>query len=215
MALRRLAIDEGLDAYLDAQPVPEPIAARYREMARDQSAAMMTHPDLGRLLATLVTASGGRAVLEIGTFVGISAAWMAGALAPGGRIDTLEANPAHADRAEAWFAGIGVADRVTVHRGPAAETLPRLGTGAYDLCYVDADKAGYPAYLEEAVRLVRRGGLIVADNVLAGGRVGRPPDEDTEGTRGLRRFAAAAIADPRLATSILTVGDGVAVSAVR
>ncbi len=116
---------------------------------------MMTHPELGRLLAALVAATGGRTVLEVGTFVGISAAWMAGSLAPDGHLDTLEADPERAGRAERWFAQVGIADRVTVHRGPAADTMARLPDAAYDLCYIDADKAGYPDYLVQAVRLVR------------------------------------------------------------
>ena len=126
MALDRLPIDEPLAAYLDGLArVPPDLEALYREMEGDERAQMMTHPDLGALLEALVRATGGRAVLEIGTFVGTSAAWMARALAPGGRIDTLEADAARADRAEAFLARAGLADRVRVHRGPAAETLPR------------------------------------------------------------------------------------------
>src|SRR5438874_4009964 len=166
MALERLQIDGALGAYLDGLWVPEDhIAALYAEMADDPWAMMMTHPDLGRLLRVLVRAAGGRAVLEVGTFVGTSAAWMAGGLRADGRIDTLEADPERADRAEAWFARVGLADRITVHRGPAAETLPGLVTGAYDLAYIDADKAGYAVYLDQALRLVRPGGVILADNI--------------------------------------------------
>jgi predicted O-methyltransferase YrrM len=183
-------------------------------MEGDEWAQMMTHPELGALLEALVRATGGRAVLEIGTFVGTSAAWMARALAPGGRIDTLEADDARADRAEAFLARAGLGDRVRVHRGPAIETLPRLADGAYDLCYIDADKAGYPAYLEHAVRLVRPGGLILADNVLSGGRVALPDDERGESAAALAAFTLAAIDDPRLITTVLTIGDGVSLSAV-
>jgi len=216
MAQRRLQVEGPLGEHLDALlAAPEPIAARYAEIAGEPDAQMMTHPDLGRLLAVLVAAAGGRTVLELGTFVGISTAWMAGSLAPDGHIDTLEADGERAARAEAWFTRIGIRDRVTVHRGPATETMARLPDAAYDLCYIDADKAGYPDYLAEALRLVRPGGLIVADNILASGRVAQPPEQDTPGTAGLRRYAAEALAHPRLKTSILTVGDGVAVSAVR
>jgi predicted O-methyltransferase YrrM len=216
MAQRRLQVEGPLGEHLDALlAAPEPIAARYAEIAGEPDSQMMTHPDLGRLLAVLVAASGGRAVLELGTFVGISAAWMAGSLAPDGHLDTLEADPERAARAEAWFRRIGIGDRVTVHRGPAADTMARLPDAAYDLCYIDADKAGYPDYLAAALRLVRPGGLIVADNILASGRVALPPERDAPGTAGLRRYAAEALAHPRLTTSILTVGDGVAVSVVR
>ena len=104
--------------------VPADLQALYREMEGDERARMMTHPDLGALLEALVRATGGRAVLEVGTFVGTSAAWMARALAPGGRIDTLEADPDRADRAEAFLARAGLGDRVRVHRGPAARDPP-------------------------------------------------------------------------------------------
>jgi caffeoyl-CoA O-methyltransferase len=215
VALERLAIDPALSAYLDGlTEVPGALAALHRDMEGDPDAMMMTHPDLGALLEVLVRASGGRAVLEIGTFVGTSAGWMARGLAPAGRIDTLEADPARADRAEAFFATGGIADRIRVHRGPAIETLPALEDGAYDLCYLDADKTGYLAYLEHAVRLVRPGGMIVADNVLAGGRVAAPAPERDASAAALVAFSEAALAHPRLRTCVLTVGDGITLSVV-
>lgn len=215
VALDRLEIDQPLGAYLDGLSLPgAPLSELYEEMTGDEWAMMMTHPDLGRLLAVLVRASGGRAVLEIGTFVGTSATWMAGSLAPGGHIDTLEVDPGRADQAEAWFARAGVADRVRIHRGPAGETLERLPGGAYDLAYIDADKTGYPAYLEHALRLVRPGGMIVADNVFAGGLISRDPADDDDRLAALRAYTARATSDPRLESVVLTVGDGVTLSVV-
>lgn len=216
MTSARLTVDGRLGNYLDAlADVPAHIAGLHREMAGDPSAAMMTHPDLGALLTVLTRAAGGRRVLEVGTFVGTSAAWIARGLAPGGRIDTLEADDDRAARAERFFASCGLADAVTVHRGPAATTLPGLPPGAYDLAYIDADKAGYAAYLEHAVRLVRPGGLIAADNVLAGGRVAQPPEARDPRAAALAEFTLGALAHPRLDTAVLTVGDGVTLSAVR
>ena len=215
MALERLPIDDALSAHLDAfVRIPDELAALYREMEGDEWAMMMTHPDLGSLLEILVRATGGRSVLEIGTFVGTSSGWMARGLDRHGHIDTLEADPARADRAEAFFAAAGLGDRVRVHRGPAAATLPSLAPAAYDLCYIDADKTGYTGYLEQAVRLVRPGGLIVADNVLSGGRVTAPPRERDANAAALVAFTEAAVAHPRLRTSLLTVGDGVTLSVV-
>lgn len=215
MALERLPIDEALSAHLDRfVRIPDALAALYREMEGDEWAVMMTHPELGALLEILVRATGGRSVLEIGTFVGTSSGWMARGLDPHGHIDTLEADPARADRAEAFFASAGIDDRIRVHRGPAAGTLPSLAPAAYDLCYIDADKTGYLGYLEEAVRLVRPGGLIVADNVLSAGRVALPPDERDENAAALVAFTEAAVSHPRLRTSVVTVGDGVTLSVV-
>ncbi len=215
MALERLTIDDALATHLDALTrIPGELADLYREMENDDHAMMMTHPDLGSLLEVLVRTAGGRSVLEIGTFVGTSAGWMARGLDPQGHIDTLEADPVRADRAGAFFTAAGIADRVRVHRGPAGATLATLVAGAYDLCYIDADKTGYPAYLDHAVRLVRSGGLIVADNVLAGGRVAAPGPSRDASAAALVAFTEAALAHPRLRTSVLTVGDGITLSVV-
>jgi predicted O-methyltransferase YrrM len=216
VASARLPVEGALGDYLDALArVPPHIAALHRRMEGDEWAMMMTHPDLGSLLTVLARATGGRRVLEIGTFVGTSAAWMAEGLAPDGHIDTLEADAERASRARDFFARSGLGDRVTVHVGPALDTLPGLDAGAYDLAYIDADKAGYGAYLEHCVRLVRPGGLIVADNVLARGRVAAPEEEQDARTAALAAFTRAALDHPLLDTSVLTVGDGVTLSAVR
>ena len=214
MADERLPIDAALGAHLDRlSRVPDEIAALAHEMDGAPDEQMMTHPDLGALLEVLVRATGGRRVLEVGTFVGTSAAWMARGLAEGGRIDTLEADPERADAAERFFARAGIAAAITVHRGPAGDTLPGLTPG-YDLCYIDADKTGYAAYLEQAVRLVRPAGLIVADNVLAGGRVVLPEGERDASASALADFSRRAVDHPRLRTAVLTVGDGITLSVV-
>ena len=181
MADRRLEITDVSAAWLDRlNTPPDAVAAILREHADHPRAQMMTHPDVGRLLATLVRITGGRRALEIGTFVGVSAVWIAGALAPDGILDTLEIDDETADIAERNVARSSMADRVRVHRGPALQTLARFGDAAYDLAYIDADKPGYPAYLEESARLVRPGGVIVADNPAPrrpGSRPGQPRRE--------------------------------------
>lgn len=215
MALERPSIDARLGAYLDVALAPDGALPRLYERHRDDPhAEMMTHPDLGRLLSILVRSAGGRAVVEVGTFVGVSATWMAAGLAPGGYIDTLELDPTRADAAEAWFREAGIADRVRVHRGTASKTLGRLPDGAYDLAYLDADKPGYPQYLAEAVRLVRPGGFIVADNVFWSGAIAGPETEDDPALAGLRAYTRMALGHPSLSTTLITVGDGVALSVV-
>lgn len=169
--------------------------------------------DTGALLATLVRATGARRVLEVGTLFGYSAVWMARALPADGRLDTLELVDAHADFAEQLFADAGLQDRVRVHRGPAADTLATLA-GPYDLAFIDADKAGYVAYLERALELVRPGGTIIADNVAWSGRVA-DPDNDEPDTLALRRYLEFASSHPRLDTNVLAIGDGVAISVMR
>lgn len=212
MALERRGVEAALAAFVDeANAVPRHIADRYDEYAGHPLAVMMSHPDIGRLLAALTAASGGRSVLEIGTFVGISAAWMEQGLHPDGYIDTLELDEEVARETTAWLASVGLGDRVTVHVGPALETLERLPDSSYDMCWVDADKTGYPDYLEHAIRLVRPGGMILADNVFGGGDVADHSNEEPR-VRALRAYTAAAVARSELLTTVIPIADGVALS---
>lgn len=215
MALERLPIDTALGGYLDGLArVPPGLADLYRDMDGRELATMMTHPDLGALLAVLVRISGGRAVLEVGTFVGTSAAWMAEGLEADGYIDSLESDPDRAARAGAFLERVGLAERVRIRIGRAADTLRYLSPASYDLCYIDADKTGYPLYLEEAVRLVRPGGLIVADNVFRDGLVAADPSAHDAPTRAIAEFTRTALDHARLATAVVTVGDGITLSTV-
>jgi predicted O-methyltransferase YrrM len=167
----------------------------------------------GRALAALLAANGASRVLELGTLFGYSAIWMARALPPDGHLDTVELNPMHADAAEHWVREAGLAGRVTVHRGAALEVARSLD-GPYDAVFMDAVKTEYPAYLDEALRMVRPGGLILADNVHWGGAVADPDKQDA-GVEGIREYLRRISADPRLLSTVLDAGDGLAVSVVR
>lgn len=207
MSVERTPITADISAWLDhSARIPEPVARLTESMAGDRWEEMMTHPDLGALLAVLVRATGGHRVLEIGTFVGTSALWICDALAPSGHLDCLEVDQQRADRAADVLREAGYHDQATVHVGPALDVLPGLGPG-YDLAYIDADKPSYPAYLEACARLVRPGGMIVADNVFGGGA-------DDDRARELREFAEGAMAHPALRTVIVPVGDGITLSTV-
>jgi predicted O-methyltransferase YrrM len=170
----------------------------------------------GKFLRVLARTLGARRILEIGTLGGYSTIWLAGGLAPGGRLVTLEYSPKHAEVARTNLARAGLADSVGVRVGPALETLPALAADEpFDLVFVDADKAPYAQYLDWAVRLTRPGGLVVADNVVRQGRV-LDPGED-EAVRGVRAYLEAMADDPRLEGTVLqTVGakgwDGLAVA---
>ncbi len=168
--------------------------------------SIQVSPSTGRVLELLVRASGGNRVLEVGTLGGYSAIWMARGLAPGGTLTTLELNPDHAAFARGFLRRAGVAAVVEVVEGDARQILPGLGPdGSYDLVFVDADKAGYTTYAAQAWRLLRPGGLLVADNLLWSGRIlGEAEDEDT---RALQRFNEALARGAHPAT-ILPVGDG-------
>jgi predicted O-methyltransferase YrrM len=203
-----------LDAYLAELFWPED--GLLTELGRDIAARgpqIQVSPEEGRLLALLVTATGARRVLEVGTLFGYSGVWMARALGPGGHLDTVERSPVHAEAARQWFERAGLGDRVTVHEGAALEVLPGLAP-AYDLAFLDAAKSEYPAYLDHCLRLVRRGGLILADNVFRDGRVARAGDDGGTDVGGIRDFNARIAADPRLSSTVIPVGDGLSLSVV-
>jgi predicted O-methyltransferase YrrM len=175
----------------------------------------------GKLLYVLARAIGARRILEIGTLAGYSAIWLARALPDDGRLVTLELDARHADVARQSLAQAGLADRVDIIVGPAAESLRRLlqdRSAPFDLVFIDADKEGYPEYLEASLRLTGPGSLIVADNVVRGGAI-IDPQEDSR-VRGTRIFLEQLAADERVeATVIQTVGekgyDGLAIARVR
>src|SRR5262249_34339800 len=149
------------------------------------------------------------------TLFGYSAIWMARALPPDpvGHLDTVEIEELHASAAETHLREAGLADRVTVHRGAALEVIEGFD-GPYDAMFIDAVKTEYPAYLDEGLRLVRPGGLILADNVHWSGRVADPLVTD-DGTEALREYLRRIASDARLLSTVISAGDGLAVSVVR
>jgi predicted O-methyltransferase YrrM len=178
-------------------------------------------PTQGKMLQLLARSQGARAILEIGTLGGYSTIWLARALPLGGRLITLEADPKHAEIARANIARAGLAELVELRLGRAANTLPQLATekrGPFDVIFIDADKPGYPVYFEWALRLSRRGTLIIADNVVRDGAVADGASSDPL-VQGIRRFMDLLAAEPRVsATVIQTVGskgyDGFAIALV-
>lgn len=127
---------------------------------------------VGRMLLCLARLVDARLIVEVGTLAGYSGIWLARGLAEGGRMLTIEPNDLHANFAQRAFEGAGVADRVEVVRGFGTPELERLAgemPGAADLVFLDAIKTEYPDYLPHAKKLLRTGGLLVADNMLGGG----------------------------------------------
>ena len=163
----------------------------------------------GKFLSLLARTQGARAILEIGTLGGYSTSWLARALPPEGRVITLELNADHARVARTNLRNMGLLDRVELIEGPAASSLARLHAdqrGPFDLIFIDADKPGYPVYLEWALKLSRPGTVIVADNVVRQGMIADPESADPN-VRAARAFLQMAGAEPRLdATVLQTVG---------
>ncbi|MFL5759451.1 MAG: O-methyltransferase [Thermomicrobiales bacterium] len=178
-------------------------------------------PAQGKLLMLLAQIRGARNILEIGTLGGYSSIWLARALPPDGRLVTLEADQKHADVARANIARAGYADQVDVRLGPALDTLPQIaaeGIGPFDLFFVDADKPNNPHYLAWALKLSRRGSVIIIDNVVRSGSVVDATSNDA-GLVGTRRLLEMLGEEPRLsATALQTVGvkgyDGFALALV-
>ena len=181
-------------------------------LAANAAAGLPPHdvsPAQGRLLELLARMCGARRILEVGTLGAISAIWLARALAPGGRLVTLELEARYADVARANLARAGLEDVVDVRVGPALETLPALaaeGGPPFDLVFLDADKQSADEHLRWALELTHAGGVIVADNVVRDGALADAASEDPR-VQGVRRLHERLAADPRVrATTIQTVG---------
>jgi predicted O-methyltransferase YrrM len=177
-------------------------------------------PTEGKLLHLLARLVRPRRILEIGTLGGYSTTWLARALEPGGRLVTLELDPHHAEVARRNLSRAGVADRVEVRVGAAAASLRAMiaaGEAPFDVVFIDADKEGYPEYLELSLRLARPGALLLADNVIRHGRVLEAGSDAR--ADGVREFNARLAAHPRLDSIIVPIFrghlDGVSISIVK
>ncbi len=133
----------------------------------------------GRHLEVLARAAGARRAVEIGTLGGYSGLALLRGMAPDGTLDTVELEPRHAEVARETFRRAGLADRVRVHVGPALEILPTLAPhGPFDLVFIDADKEGYPRYLDWAAANLRSGGIVLLDNAFLFGHLPEAPSGD-------------------------------------
>jgi caffeoyl-CoA O-methyltransferase len=168
---------------------------------------MLTGTIEGRFLELLVHGLGARRVLELGTYSGYSALSMAAGLPEGGHIDTCEADEQHAAVARRYIERSPYADRITVHLGPALETIERL-EGEFDFVFVDADKVNYLNYYEALLPRLAPGGLMAFDNTLWSGRVVDEEDDSVE-TRTLRELNDRLASDERVVAVQLSVRDGV------
>ncbi len=171
---------------------------------------MLSGPVQGELLKMLVEICGARRIVEIGSFTGYSAVCMALGLPEGGHIDALEINDELEDLMREGWRRAGVSDRITLHIGDAVQTLRGL-SGEYDFAFIDANKRQYLEYYELVLPLLRRGGLIVADDVLWDGKVyAEVPSLDAQ-TRSLMEFNDAVAADPRVEVVMLPLRDGLSI----
>jgi predicted O-methyltransferase YrrM len=194
------------NALMPADPVLE---AALQASAEAGLPAINVSPPQGKLLHLLARIHGARSILEIGTLGGYSTIWLARALPVGGRVITLELDPKHAEVARANFARAGLANAIELRLGRALDTLPQLaaeGRGPFDLIFIDADKVSIPDYFAWALKLSRRGTVIVVDNVVRKGAV-IDADSSDPSVQGVRRLNQMLAAEPRVsATTVQTVG---------
>lgn len=162
-------------------------------------------PEQGSFMQLILKITGARNVVEIGTLAGYSAIWMARALPPDGHLRTVEISNAHADFAERWISRSDVSGLITVFRGAGKDILSRFASHSADAAFIDADKPDYPQLLRECLRIVRRGGLIMADNAFGFGRL---LDAGDKGTSGMRAFNELMAKETSLQSIIVPVGDG-------
>ena len=165
------------------------------------------NPAQASLMGILLKLVGAKQVVEVGTLAGYSAITMARALPADGRVATVELEPKHADFAEDWISRSDVADRITVIRGAADDVLPHIEDGSVDAVFLDADKAGYIGYSAQALRMLRPGGLFMADNAFAFGELfdERPRDGEVGAVRAFNEHMAGLAGFEGV---IVPVGDG-------
>ncbi len=212
MTRRTTTVDDHLFEYVLAHSLREhPALAALREATRAHPrAGMQISADQGQLMALLVKLIGARRTIEIGTFTGYSALAVALALPEDGRVLACDISAEHTQVGRPFWREAGVEHKIELILAPALETLDaRLAAGeggGYDFAFIDADKAGYDAYYERCLRLLRPGGLIALDNMLWNGSVARPAqDADTAALQALNDKLHR---DDRVDMALLTVGDG-------
>lgn len=185
-----------------------------QETAAMPEAGMQISPDQGQLMHVLAKLLGVRRYLEIGVFTGYSSLSVATALPHDGEVVACDVSEEFTAIARRYWQEAGVSDKIDLRIAPAQETLAQLPSGSFDLAFIDADKPGYPAYFEECLRLVRKGGAILVDNVLWDGKVADDAVAD-ESTVILREFNAKLHRDERVDLALIPIADGLSIARVR
>jgi predicted O-methyltransferase YrrM len=220
MSNRSLTLTDALYDYLLSVSLREPplLLGLREETSALSSARMQISPEQGQFMALLVRLMGARNCLEVGVFTGYSSLVVALALPDDGRIVACDVNEQWTAIARTYWRAAGVDHKISLHLAPAAQTLDSLiaqgQSGSFDLAFIDADKVSYPGYYEQALELLRPGGLVVVDNTLWGGRVIDPKVSD-EDTVAIRHFNDTLHRDQRVDVSLIPVGDGLTLARKR
>ena len=175
-------------------------------MKNEELPHMLCGPLVGGLLQLLIQISNSKNILEIGMFTGYSALKMAQVLPHGGIVHTCELMKKHKQTATKWFSKAGMLSKIQIYEGPALNTLDNFQAGSFDMIFIDADKANYPNYYRRANSLVKKGGIVVFDNMLWSGEVLDPKDEDS---LAIKETAMLIKKNNRLTPVLLPVRDGI------
>ncbi len=204
---------EEIAGYLEGLlPERDSLLTRLEAEAREENIPIVG-PRVGGILQMLASLVGARRILELGTAVGYSAVWLARGMGKGGKLTSVEAGETMAERARRNIVEAKLSDVIEVRVGQALSLLPEMD-GAFDLIFNDIDKESYPQVIPWAKKLLRPGGLLVTDNVLWGGRVADPSEQDTW-TEAIRTYNRTLAEDEDMETVILPVRDGVSISVKR
>jgi O-methyltransferase len=206
-------IPDSVERYVASAITREtPLQAELRkETMRLPDGQMMTPPDVAALLALVVRMIGARRAIEVGTFTGYGSLAIASALPPDGQLVCCDISREWTAIGQRYWQRAGVADRIELRLGPAADTLKALlatERGRFDFAFIDADKEGYDFYYETCLELLRPGGVIALDNMLWRGAVADKRVRDPD-TKALREMNQKIHGDARVDACLLTVGDGV------
>lgn len=210
MSEQSTPVDERLFQYIESHTTPEDeYLVRLKAEARKAGLpAIWISPGQAAFLQILLRAARARSVVEVGTLAGYSAIAMARALPDDGRVTTIELEAAHATFAEHWIGRSNVADRIRLLRGAASDVLRTLPDDSADVVFLDADKPSYPLYLREALRILHRGGLVLADNALAHGELFEAKPA-SEGAAAMKAFNEVMVKERALQSVIVPLGDGI------
>ncbi|KAI7805989.1 catechol O-methyltransferase domain-containing protein 1 [Triplophysa rosa] len=196
-----------------------PVLTKLRlKTMEDPNHLMMVAPEQAQFMATLAKLIKTNKAIEIGMYTGYNALNLALLVPENGRVVACEINEQYVNTAKPYFTEAGVEDKVDIRIKPAEETLDELLTAAenetYDFVFIDADKKNYETYYEKSLQLVRKGGIIAIDNVLWGGRVINPAEDDLS-SQTIDKLNKKLHKDERIDLSMLTVGDGLTLAIKR
>ena len=219
MSSKTLFMPEQVHAYLVGTVRETSVQRRLRAAtAGIRGAGMQIAPEQGAFMQVLVRLLGAKRYLEIGTYTGYSALCVALAMPRSGRLVCCDVSEEWTSVARKFWRKAGVSGKVTLRLAPALETLDALlragQAGRYDFAFIDADKKSYLSYYERCLKLVRRGGLIAADNTLWNGQVADPAIRDVD-TLAIRAFNRRLKRDRRVQAALVPIGDGLTLACKR